>query len=93
MKRLATRRRHFVLCANVFDGWVRVLGKTPVRPPLAHPPSTLPLAHRRPSPILTEESRLRGGFIPAETLVQNGTAGDNGTAGGILNQLVLGFLV
>ena len=27
--------------------------------------------------------------IPAETLVQNGTAGDNGT----LHQLVLGFLV
>ena len=33
------------------------------------------------------------GFIPAETLVQNVTAGDNGTAGGTLNQSVLGFLV
>ena len=33
-----------------------------------------------------------GGFIPAENLVQNGTAGDNGTAGGTLNQPVLGFL-
>ena len=33
------------------------------------------------------------GIIPAETLVQNGTAGDNDTAGGTLNQQVLGFLV
>ena len=33
------------------------------------------------------------GFIPAETLVQNGTAGDNGTTGGALTQPVLGFLV
>ena len=32
----------------------------------------------------------RGSFIPVETLVQNGTAGDNGTA---LNQPVLGFVV
>ena len=29
------------------------------------------------------------GFILAETLVQNGTAGDNGTAGGTLNQSLL----
>ena len=42
--------------------------------------------------IFTEESWPRWGFIPAETLVLNGTAGDNGTAGGILNQPVLGFL-
>ena len=41
----------------------------------------------------TGESRPMGGFIPAETLVQNGTAGDNGTAGGIKYQPVLGFLV
>ena len=34
---------------------------------------------------------LRGWFIPAETLVQNGTADDNVTAGGTLNQPVLGF--
>ena len=34
-----------------------------------------------------------GGFILAETLVQNGTAGDNGTAGGTSNQPVLGFVV
>ena len=34
----------------------------------------------------------RGGFI-LETLVQTGTAGDNGTAGETLNQPVLGFLV
>ena len=43
-------------------------------------------------------SRVHGriaarGFIPAETLVQNDTAGDNGTAGGTLNQSVIGFLV
>ena len=41
----------------------------------------------------TDESRPRGCFIPAETLVLNGTAGDNGTASGTLNQPVLGFLV
>ena len=34
-----------------------------------------------------------GGFIPAETLVQNGTAGDTGSAGVTLNQPVPGFLV
>ena len=34
-----------------------------------------------------------GGFILAETLVLAGTAVDNGTAGGALNQPVLGFLV
>ena len=34
-----------------------------------------------------------GGVIPAETLVLNGTAGDNDTAGGTSNQPVLGFLV
>ena len=34
-----------------------------------------------------------GGFISAETLVLNDTTGDNGTAGGTLNQPVLGFLV
>ena len=32
------------------------------------------------------------GFILAETLVQNGTTGDNGNAGGTLNQPVPGFL-
>ena len=43
---------------------------------------------------VTDESRgPRGDFILAETLVQNGTAGNNGTAGGILNQPVLGLLV
>ena len=31
-----------------------------------------------------------GGFIPAETLVHNGTAGDNGTPCGTLNQPILG---
>ena len=41
----------------------------------------------------TDESRPRGGFIPAETLVQNGTAGDTSTAGGTLSQPALGFLV
>ena len=35
----------------------------------------------------------RAGFLLPESLVQNGTAGDNGTAGGTLNQPVLGFLV
>ena len=35
----------------------------------------------------------RGDCIPAETLVMNGTAGDNGTACGTLNQSVLDFLV
>ena len=39
--------------------------------------------------VLTDESRPRGGFIPAETQVQNDTAGDNGTAGGTLTQPVL----
>ena len=34
-----------------------------------------------------------GGIIPAENLVQNGTAGDQGTAGGTLNQAVLDFLL
>ena len=44
--------------------------------------------------MLTDESRPSGGFIPAEILVLfNGTAGDHGTAGGTLNQPVLGFLV
>ena len=28
--------------------------------------------------LFTDESRPRAGFIPAETLVQTGTAGDNG---------------
>ena len=41
----------------------------------------------------TDNSRPIGGFIPAESLVLTGTAGDNGTAGGTLNQPVLGFLV
>ena len=35
----------------------------------------------------------RGGFIPAETIVQNATAGDNDTGDGTLNHSVLGFLV
>ena len=43
--------------------------------------------------MFTDESRPMGDFIPAETLVQNGTAGDHGTAGGTLTQPVLGFLV
>ena len=43
--------------------------------------------------MFTDALRPRGGFIPAETLVQNSTAGDNGTAGGTLSQPVLGFLV
>ena len=41
----------------------------------------------------TDELRPRGGFILAETLVHNGIAGGNGTAGGTLNQPVLGFLL
>ena len=43
--------------------------------------------------ILKDESRPMGGFIPTETLVLAGTAGDNGTAGATLNQRVPGFLV
>ena len=35
---------------------------------------------------LSDESRPRGDIIPAETLIHNGTAGDNGTAGGTLHQ-------
>ena len=50
-------------------------------------------AERRGVTTLMEESQPRGGFIPAETPVQNGTAGTNGTAGGTLNQPVLWFLV
>ena len=34
---------------------------------------------REPEGVTPEPSRV---FIPAETLVQNGTAGDNSTAGG-----------
>ena len=41
----------------------------------------------------TDESRPRGDFIPAETLVQKGTAGEYGTTGGTLHQPVLGLLV
>ena len=41
----------------------------------------------------TEELRLRGGFIPAEALVQNVNAGDNDTVGGALNPPVLGFVL
>ena len=41
----------------------------------------------------TNRGGPRGGFIPAETLLQNGTAGRNDTAGGTLNQPVLYFLV
>ena len=48
---------------------------------------------RPPLDLLPDESWPREGFIPAETLVQNGTAGDNGTAGGTLHLPVLGFLV
>ena len=40
-----------------------------------------------------DESRPRGGVILPVTLVQNGTAGGNNTAGGTLHQPVLGFLV
>ena len=45
--------------------------------------------------MFTDKSRPRGVVIPAETLVLNGTAGDNSTAGdngtadGTLNQTVL----
>ena len=35
-----------------------------------------------PGTLNTDESRPTGGFIIAETLVQNGAAGDNGPAGG-----------
>ena len=42
---------------------------------------------------LPDELQRTGGFIPEETLVQNGTAGDGGAAGGTSNQPVLGFLV
>ena len=38
--------------------------------------------------MFTDESRPRAGFIPAETLVHNGTAGDSDTAGGTLTQIV-----
>ena len=37
--------------------------------------------------------RPMGGFIQAETLVLNGTAGGNGTGGGTLLQPILGFQV
>ena len=40
----------------------------------------------------TNRGGSRGGFIPAEILVQNGTTGDNGTNGGTLSQPVLLFL-
>ena len=43
--------------------------------------------------VFTDELRPIGGFILAETIVQNGATGDNGTAGETLNQPVLGFLV
>ena len=36
--------------------------------------------------VLTDKSRPRGDFIPAEALVQNGTAGDNGNVGGTLKK-------
>ena len=42
---------------------------------------------------LSDESRPIVGFIPAETPVHNGIAGDNGTAGVTLNQPALDFLV
>ena len=41
----------------------------------------------------TNRGGPRAGFIPAETLVLNGTAGDNGTASATLTQPVLAFLV
>ena len=42
----------------------------------------------------SDESRGRaGGFIPAETLVHNAAAADNGSAEGTLNKPVLGLLV
>ena len=43
--------------------------------------------------MFTDESPLMVGFIPAETLVPNGTAGGIGTAGGTLTQPVLVLLV
>ena len=53
-----------------------------------------PLSPTRPLYLIfKDESRPRGGFIHAETLVLNGTAGDNSTAGGTLKQPVQGFLV
>ena len=42
---------------------------------------------------LPDESWPSAGFIQAETLVQNGAAGDNSTAGGTLHQPVPGCLV
>ena len=42
---------------------------------------------------IPDESRPREGFIPAEILVHNSTAGDNGTAGGTVDQPVLDYLV
>ena len=39
------------------------------------------------------ESPPRDGFIPAETLVQNGAASDNVTTGGTLHQPVLVQLI
>ena len=52
-----------------------------------------PGARVRQDCIFTGESRPRGGFIPTETLVLAGTAGDNGTASRTINQPVLAFLV
>ena len=47
--------------------------------------------------VFTGESRPIGGFISTETLVRvlvlAGTTGDNGTAGGTINQPVQAFLV
>ena len=41
----------------------------------------------------TKRGGPRGGFNYAETLVQDGTVGDNGTTGGTLNQPILYVLV
>ena len=42
-----------------------------------------------PGRTSTDESRPRGGFTLAANLVLAGTAGDNGNAGGSLNQPVI----
>ena len=52
----------------------------------------IPVKAMVPAYSRTNRGGPRGGFILVETLVQNGSASDNGTAGGFLNQPVFGFL-
>ena len=54
-------------------------------PPAAHGRVGFMLVYR------TNRGWPRRGFISAETLAQNGTTGDNGTAGGTLNSQHQGF--